>query len=284
MRKELVHRAMGGPFQALRVALTMRSPAIIKLLRDLHEQAQQHGGAVYMLNGNHESLNICGDFRWDNKIFRKRQGIRSEAPLWLHLLDAGTSRPARLLSRRCSPAWESKTSASGTCWLAGGTPSTAREVRWPWSSRETPQCWLSTTRALFMEDYFQFTVRACSFEQRYLRIRSRAQIVATHPLLHCVVNYGVEKLNAEVSSWMRAEDKADGGKALPPFLAMGDSSSVMWNRTQSKEKWTSPSDRYTACRSLQQALAKIGASRLIVGHTPQVRSTPRHFPSTHTRP
>jgi hypothetical protein len=37
--------------------------AIVKLLRDLDEQARPVGGAVYMLNGNHESLNVCGDFR-----------------------------------------------------------------------------------------------------------------------------------------------------------------------------------------------------------------------------
>jgi hypothetical protein len=36
---------------------------IVKLLRDLDRQAKKEGGAVYMLNGNHESLNVCGDFR-----------------------------------------------------------------------------------------------------------------------------------------------------------------------------------------------------------------------------
>jgi hypothetical protein len=33
------------------------------LLRRLDKQARTSGGAVYMLNGNHESLNVCGDFR-----------------------------------------------------------------------------------------------------------------------------------------------------------------------------------------------------------------------------
>lgn len=37
--------------------------AIIMLLRELDSQARRQGGAVYMLNGNHESLNVCGDFR-----------------------------------------------------------------------------------------------------------------------------------------------------------------------------------------------------------------------------
>lgn len=34
------------------------------LLRELHKQAQLEGGAVYMLNGNHESLNVSGNFRF----------------------------------------------------------------------------------------------------------------------------------------------------------------------------------------------------------------------------
>ena len=37
--------------------------AIVRLLRELDSQARLQGGAVYMLNGNHESLNISGHFR-----------------------------------------------------------------------------------------------------------------------------------------------------------------------------------------------------------------------------
>ena len=37
--------------------------AAVMLLRELDRQARVEGGAVYMLNGNHESLNVAGDFR-----------------------------------------------------------------------------------------------------------------------------------------------------------------------------------------------------------------------------
>ena len=37
--------------------------ASVMMLRNLDRLARAHGGAVYMLNGNHESLNIAGDFR-----------------------------------------------------------------------------------------------------------------------------------------------------------------------------------------------------------------------------
>lgn len=37
---------------------------IIQLLRELDRLAKPVGGAVFMLNGNHESLNVAGDFRY----------------------------------------------------------------------------------------------------------------------------------------------------------------------------------------------------------------------------
>jgi hypothetical protein len=38
--------------------------AILILLQKLHKQAEKQGGAVYILNGNHEVLNVSGDFRY----------------------------------------------------------------------------------------------------------------------------------------------------------------------------------------------------------------------------
>lgn len=37
--------------------------ASLQLLRNLDTQARAEGGAVWMINGNHESLNVAGDFR-----------------------------------------------------------------------------------------------------------------------------------------------------------------------------------------------------------------------------
>lgn len=44
------------------------------------------------------------------------------------------------------------------------------------------------------------------------------------------MKYGLEKLNADVAAWMRGDSACDGSHAAPPYLAMGDASSVMWNR------------------------------------------------------
>jgi hypothetical protein len=37
--------------------------ATLMLLRQLGRQAERDGGVIHVLNGNHESLNVCGDFR-----------------------------------------------------------------------------------------------------------------------------------------------------------------------------------------------------------------------------
>lgn len=189
--------------------------AIVKFLRDLDEQARQHGGAVYMLNGNHESLNICGDFRYVTP------GAFVESALY-----AG-------LSEQDLRDWDLLARVRYAVYRPGG-PMAVELSKNP--------------TVLIIND----------------------TVFAHGGLLPVHVNYGVEKLNAEVSAWMRADQTADGGKALPPFLAMGDSSSVMWNRTQSKEKFPSQHERYHACGALRQALEMVGSKRLVVGHTPQI--------------
>lgn len=86
----------------------------------------------------------------------------------------------------------------------------------------------------------------------------------------CAVEYGLERLNREVSAWMRGDRGADGSRAAPPFLAMGNAQSVMWNRIFGKEKFQNTFDRYHMCSQLTQSLLKCGAKRMVVGHTPQM--------------
>lgn len=42
--------------------------ATFMLFRHLARQAEREGGAIHILNGNHESLNVCGDFRCVPKL------------------------------------------------------------------------------------------------------------------------------------------------------------------------------------------------------------------------
>lgn len=189
--------------------------AIVMLLRDLHKQALEQGGAVYMLNGNHESLNICGDFRYVTP------GAFVESAMYAGLAEEDLKE------------WDLLARIRYSVYRPGGPM--AMELA------KNPVVLIVNNTAF-----------------------------AHGGLLPAHVNYGIEKLNQETAQWIRGEHKADGGKAPPPFLAMGNADSVMWTRAQSKEKWPSPNERYGACRALSQALESVGASRLVVGHTPQM--------------
>lgn len=67
--------------------------------------------------------------------------------------------------------------------------------------------------------------------------------------------YGPDRLNAQTAAWMR-------GEAPPPAILMQPDSPV-WTRQYSSEHESA------ACTQLQAALRELGATRMIVGHTPQ---------------
>lgn len=69
------------------------------------------------------------------------------------------------------------------------------------------------------------------------------------------LNHGLARLNAEMSAWMR------GSGALPPILS-GDEAPY-WDRTYGHT--VTQED----CLALDDVLARLGAKRLVVGHTPQ---------------
>ena len=70
------------------------------------------------------------------------------------------------------------------------------------------------------------------------------------------VEYGLDKINAEVSDWMRGEG------AFP--VVMQGQNSPLWTRLYSQ------SESAASCEVLAQTLDKIGAKRMVVGHTPQM--------------
>lgn len=84
------------------------------------------------------------------------------------------------------------------------------------------------------------------------------------------VKYGLEKMNEEVAAWMLGLITEDGTKSRPPFLAMGSSQSVMWNRDFGQERFKNLQQRWKACMDVEGMLKLLGARQLIIGHTPQV--------------
>lgn len=86
------------------------------------------------------------------------------------------------------------------------------------------------------------------------------------------VEYGLERMNNELSSWMRADlTPGSGGEAASmPFVATRGFDSVVWSRLYSQEEWGSERERGMACMALASVLDAVGAARLVVGHTPQM--------------
>lgn len=148
--------------------------AIVKLLRDLHHQALAQGGAVFMLNGNHESLNVCGDFRYVTP------GAFVESALFAGLAEEDLRE------------WDILARVRYAVYRPGG----------PMAME-------------FAKNPVVLIVNDTAF--------CHGGLLPTH------VNYGLERLNQETAAWMRAERKADGGKAAPPFLAMGDGEKITGN-------------------------------------------------------
>jgi hypothetical protein len=187
----------------------------VLLLRELDRQARRHGGAVWMLNGNHESLNVAGDFRYV-----------TPGAFWESAIAAGMTE-SDIASNR-----EGVLRARWFLYRPGGQM--ARELA-------------KNPTVLVVND-----------------------IVFAHGgLLPHHLKYGVQRMNDEVAAWMSGTQNMDGSAPSPPFPAMGDSNSVMWNRTFGKERVT-PYDRMQMKLQLEATLRELGATAMVVGHTPQM--------------
>jgi hypothetical protein len=71
------------------------------------------------------------------------------------------------------------------------------------------------------------------------------------------VQYGIDAINREAAAWMR------GDGPVPAILMREDA--PVWTRLYSSDP---PSD---ACAQLEKVLRSVGATRMVVGHTPQAR-------------
>lgn len=139
---------------------------ILMLLRELHQQAREFGGAVHCLNGNHESLNISGEFRYVTAgAFRETACIVG--------LDMSNVSVDELVDARVD--------------LMGPGGPIARDLA------------LNSTVLIINDTCF-----------------AHGGLLPTH------VEYGVKRINNEVSAWMRGDEDLNGELMKPPFQAMGN--------------------------------------------------------------
>lgn len=187
----------------------------VLLLRELDRQARRHGGAVWMLNGNHESLNVAGDFRYV-----------TPGAFWESAIAAGMAESDIAKNK------EGILRARWFMYRPGGQM--ARELA-------------KNPTVLVVNDV----------------------VFAHGGLLPHHVKYGLQRMNDEVAEWMSGRQGTDGSSPVPPFPAMGDGNSVMWNRTFGKER-ASPYDRIQMKIQLDKTLNELNATAMVIGHTPQM--------------
>ena len=178
-------------------------PEILDLFDRLARDAAAAGGAVHVLNGNHEFLNVRGDVRYVT-LDGFADFLDEPMP---GLSGAGPAKVVAAVLARIK------------AFRPGGP-------------------------------------MALRLAKRNVVVVVGDTVFVHGGVLPEVAEYGVERLNQETREWLRGER---GG---PPDLLL-DRDGPVWSRHYSKD--TDEED----CRLLAETLAKLGASRMVVGHTVQ---------------
>lgn len=185
--------------------------AILSLLRSLDMQARAEGGAVFQVNGNHETINVEGDFRYVDS------GGFDECTDFLEYLN------------ECDHNWEE----AFVNWINVS-------AQWKEDRKKSQNYW----------GPWKLVKRQRGVIARSILLQPGgplARELARHPvvlklndwvfchggLLPHHVGYGIERMNREVSTWMRGEHERDTTPSFP-FIATRGYDSVVWSRPDRK--------------------------------------------------
>jgi len=176
---------------------------IIEFLSKVSQEAKKAGGAVHVLNGNHEAMNVLGDFRYVT--------------------------PGALVG------------------FEGLTPQSpqADHVNGPFQARA--------------QAFLPGGAVALRLAERPLILMVGDSLFAHGGVLPAHLKYGIDRLNSESAEWMK------GNRATPPGPVL-DPDGPLWTRAYGSKELSS-----VVCRVLSQVLARVGAKRLVIGHTVQER-------------
>ena len=177
--------------------------ALMALLEALTSQARGAGGSLRVLTGNHEVMNVAGNFDYVD-----RAGFADFADVRRPELGELLGRLPRLVRGRAAT------------FLPGGSGARLLAT-WP------------------------------------VVIKVGATLFVHGGLLSTHVQYGIERINAEVRAWMLGKlDK------LP--VALRSEEAPFWTR-----RYSLPNLSAQDCAELGRVLAAVDATRMVIGHTPQ---------------
>ncbi|XP_030464413.1 shewanella-like protein phosphatase 1 [Syzygium oleosum] len=221
--------------------------AILSLLRSMDKQAQEEGGAVFQINGNHETMNVEGDFRYvETGAFEECAGFLD------YLVSYGYE-------------WEE----AFPCWVA-------ESEKWRQDQKTSQNYWDSWNLVKRQKGVIARSVLlrpggplACELARHAVVLRVNDWVFCHGGLLPHHVAYGIERMNFQVSNWMRGLSESDLGPQLP-FIATRGYDSVVWSRLYSRD--VSDLDDYQISQIqsiLEETLQAVDAKAMVVGHTPQ---------------
>ncbi|KAL2611244.1 hypothetical protein R1flu_022936 [Riccia fluitans] len=219
--------------------------AILSLLHNLRQQALLMGGAVFQVNGNHETMNVGGDYRF---------------------VDAGGFEECVNFLSYCEEDHSGDWQAALEGWYR-----TSKERK---ASRPKPKFinWLlnplmmqkgAASRAVLLNPGGPI---ATQLARHGVVLKLNDWLFAHGGILPHHVKYGLERINSEVTKWMKGKQEQNGQL---PFIATRGFDSVVWSRLYSQDRYERPEDKLKAGAVLEAALDAANAKGLIVGHTPQ---------------
>ncbi|XP_004490656.1 shewanella-like protein phosphatase 1 [Cicer arietinum] len=221
--------------------------AILSLLRSLDKQAKAKGGAVFQVNGNHETMNVEGDFRY------VESGGFDECSDFLEYIN------------NSEDDWEE----TFTGWV--DVSERLKEDRKMSTNHWGPWNLVKRQKGVIARSilFRPGGLLASELSRHAVVLKVNDWVFCHGGLLPHHVAYGLERLNKEVSEWMRDPNTNDSNLKIP-FIATRGYDSIVWNRLYSRD---SPDlvdyDAKEVCSILEETLQAIGAKAMVVGHTPQ---------------
>ena len=223
-----------------------RGPDSLKIIRHiikLQDQAAKAGGQVLVLTGNHEAMNMTGDFRYvhpgEYKAFKNSKSKKVRDRVFEANRDAilafyKESQP-ELDEKQARKAWNAE------------NPLGKFELQWAWSPDGEIGAWAVNNPAVAIIGDSLFVHGGLSPEHRHLSIET-------------INNRAREALLEQSDNEARIINEPNG---------------PLWYRGLIPGRYENP--EHPPLEQIEKVLDQYDVSRIIIGHTPNVKGIQAHF-------
>lgn len=197
----------------------------------IKRQAEKAGGALHMLLGNHETMNVAAQFRYATP------GGVDDFRRWAWAHAAGSAMRSMCDTKACAD-----------------------------QSVKTAKLYMTASKMKDARARFEGLKPGGDFSRQFLADKPVILVLGSTVFVHGGLlphhaQYGIERINKETQDWLSG--KRGGIQDKPAFLSGREA--VVWARDYSHEN-----EEYCDCAALRETLSKIpGAKRMVVGHTIQ---------------